>query len=431
MKQDMHKNVWYRLWRVAAVSVAVLVAVVATRSHAGTFQGKVTTANGVQTVTSPATGFAAAATVKLPELWRVGGDIDDEENLFGVIADIDIDAQGNVYLLDSQLSELKIYNGDGELLRSIGREGEGPGEFRRPMASFFTKDDHVAVVQLMPGKIVKLAKDGKPAGDMPIPQAPDGGFQILQGADSRGGNTVLFMSRQSMNQAEGKWSRTSFLASVDAAGKQLAEYASKTNTITMAAAAMVDSDWDTFERRWEVGPDGKVYACMSYPNYEITVYTPAGKIDKVITRAYKHVPRSADEKKYMNTMMGHFAKMAGNAKVTINENNKDIESIYVREDGSLWVLSSAGARNLPKGTMGTFDVFNPQGQFVKTVTLQGQGSPLEDLYVFEGNRLYVVTSFLQAAMSAQGIEGLYDEADEPEPMAVICYKLEGDTIAAR
>ena len=91
----------------------------------------------------------------------------------------------------------------------------------------------------------------------------------------------------------------------------------------------------------------------------------------------------------------------------------------------------AGAPNLAKGTLGTFDVFNPQGQFVKTVTLQGEGDPLEDLYVFEKDRLYVVTSFLQAAMSAEGVDGLYDETEEPEPMAVICYRLEGDVIAAR
>jgi hypothetical protein len=129
--------------------------------------------------------------------------------------------------------------------------------------------------------------------------------------------------------------------------------------------------------------------------------------------------------------MGHYSKMIPNCKVTIADDTKDIENIYVRDDGSMWVLTSAGARNLKPGTMGTFDVFNPQGQFVKTVTLQGQGDPLEDHYVFEKDRVYVVTSFLQAAMSAEGVQGLYDESEEAAPMAVISYKLEGDVVAAR
>jgi len=426
---------WFRAWRIAAVSLAVFVAVVvviAARAEAGEWQGKVTPgAAGAKTMANPATGFVAPVTSKLPEMWRLGGDSEDEDEFFGVISDIDIDTQGNVYLLDSQLSTVKIYNKDGELLRSIGREGEGPGEFRRPISMFFTKDDKAAVIQMMPGKIVLLTKEGAPAGDHPIPQAPDGGFQLIQGGDSRGGNIVLFMGRQQFDQAAGKWSRTSFIASVDPAGKQVAEYTSKTNEISMAAALMDDAAWDTFERRWEVGPDGKVYACNSYDNYEVTVYDKSGKVEKTITREYKHVPRSAEEKDFMNRMFSHWAKMIPNCTVTINDMNKDIENIYLRDDGSLWVLSSTGARNLAKGTLGTFDVFNPEGQFVKQVTLQGQGNPLEDLYVFEKDRLYVVTSFLQAAMSAQGVQGLYDEAEEPEPMAVICYKLEGDVIAAR
>jgi hypothetical protein len=424
----------FRAWRLFAVALVVFVAVVivvTARAQAGEWKGKVNTASGVKTVANPATGFAAPATVKLPELWRLGGDSESEDEFFGVISDIDIDEQGNVYLLDSQLSECKIYTKDGEFVRSIGREGEGPGEFRRPIAMFFTGDNKVAVVQVMPGKIVLLSKDGQPAGDHPIPQAPDGGFQIIQGAEANGGNTVLFMARQQFDQAAMKWSRTGFLTSVDAKGKQLTDYCSKDNSINMAAAEMNDKAWDTIERRWKVGPDGRVYACLSYENYEITVYNKAGGVEKVITREYKHVPRTAEEKDFMGRLMGHYSKMIPNCKVTIADDTKDIENIYVRDDGSMWVLTSAGARNLKPGTMGTFDVFNPQGQFVKTVTLQGQGDPLEDHYVFEKDRVYVVTSFLQAAMSAEGVQGLYDESEEAAPMAVISYKLEGDVVAAR
>jgi len=435
MKRERTSNRLVVAWRVFAVTLAVAIAVLifgATDGNAGTWAGKVTPgANGAKAVSSPAKGFSESATIKLPELWRLGGDSEDEEEFFGVISDIDIDGTGQVYLLDSQLNEAKIYTKDGEFVRSIGREGEGPGEFRMPSAMFFTKDDKVAVMQMMPGKIVQLAKTGEPSGEYPIPQAPDGGFQMIQGGDARGGNVVLYMARQKFDQAAGKWSRSSFLASVDATGKQTATYASKENVISMASAEMNDASWDTFERRWDVGPDGKVYACNSYDNYEVTVYDKSGKVEKTITREYKHVPRSAEEKDFMNRMFSHWAKMIPNCTVTINDMNKDIENIYLRDDGSLWVLSSTGARNLAKGTLGTFDVFNPEGQFVKQVTLQGQGNPLEDLYVFEKDRLYVVTSFLQAAMSAQGVQGLYDEAEEPEPMAVICYKLEGDVIAAR
>jgi hypothetical protein len=424
----INPTTWTRAVASAVLSLVFLLA--AGAAGAGEWKGKVETVDGVKTISNPATGFAAPATIKLPELWRIGGDTDDEDEFFGVISDIDINDNGDVYLLDSQLNEVKVYSKDGEFLRSMGREGEGPGEFRGPVAMYFTGGDKLAVLQAVPGKIVMLTLDGQPAGDGAIPKTDDGGFQLLQGGEARGGNTVLFMARTKFDQEANKWSRQGFLASVDASGKQLCEYASKGNTINMSAAEMNDMAWDTFERRWEVGQDGKVYSCNSYENYEITVYNKAGGIDKVIKRDYKHTPRSAKEKKFMETVMGFWAQRIPNCKVVIADMNKDIDTIYVRDDGSIWVLSGTGARDLPKGVLGVFDVFNPEGQFVKTVTLQGQGDPLTDLYVFEKDRLYVVTSFVTAAMTAQGVTGLETE-EEPEPMAVICYKLEGDAIAAR
>ena len=40
------------------------------------------------------------------------------------------DDDGNIYLLDSQLSEVKVFSPDGEPLKTLSREGDGPGEFR-------------------------------------------------------------------------------------------------------------------------------------------------------------------------------------------------------------------------------------------------------------------------------------------------------------
>jgi hypothetical protein len=412
---------------VLAVALSFALAAVAT---AGEWQGKVVTADGKRTVTNPATGFKEPSTVAMEELWRLGGDSEDEAEFFGVISDIDIDADGFVYLLDSQIAEVKIYTKDGEFVRSIGRQGEGPGEFRLPNALFFTDDGNVAVVQTVPGKIVVLSKEGAPLGDRPLPQPEDGGFQMLQGGSAAGGNTVLFMNRDKYGQEEG-WARSSFLVSVDAKGKELARYASKTHGIDFAAPVMEDAPFDTFERRWTVAPDGKVYACPSYENYEVDVWNPDGSLDRVITREYKHRARSAKEKEFMNKMMGFWAQRIPNCQVKIKVQCKDIENVYVRDDGSMWVLTSNGARDLPEGTLGVFDLFDKEGKFVRNVTLKGQGDPLEDLYVFVKDRFYVVTSFLQAAMSAQGVQGLYDEEEEAEPMAVICYKLEGDLLAAR
>lgn len=41
------------------------------------------------------------------------------------------DSKGNVYILDQKPATIKAYSADGAFLRTIGREGSGPGEFRQ------------------------------------------------------------------------------------------------------------------------------------------------------------------------------------------------------------------------------------------------------------------------------------------------------------
>ena len=388
-------------------------------------QGKISTVDGVRTVSNPAKGYAQPLTVDMPELWHLGGDTNDEDEFFGVIRDIDVDEQGNAYLLDNQLREVKIYTKDGIFVRSIGREGEGPGEFRNPISIFFTGDGKIAVAQSMPAKIVLLTEDGQPTGKRPIPRPEDGGVQIIERADSRAGNTVLFLAGQVDDLAGGKTSRMSRIVSVDATGKSLCEYTSRENVISFPGGKLRETTHDNIER-WEIGPDGKVYVCESYANYEITVYTRDGKVDKVITRDYRHVARPPKEMGFAKRYWGHWAATIPGCKAVVEETAKDIEQIYVLDDGSLWVLTSAGARDLPEGTLGVFDVFHPEGHFVRTVTLRGEGDPLQDLYVFAKDHFFVVTDFQRAQMTAWGAQDLYDDTDEEEsePMAVTCYKLE-------
>ncbi len=416
------------------LAVLVVVAfIIVAPAEAGDFKGKVETVDGVKIVKNPATPMEDAKTVDMEMLWELGGDTDDEDQFFGIIADIEIDDQGNVYLLDSQLSEIKIFSDDGEYLRSIGREGEGPGEFRRAGALFFTADGNIGVLQTFPGKIVLLSPDGEPVGDHPLPPTEDGGFQMLSQGQASKGQLVLGMARTNFDQGAGKWSRTDFLTRVDSDGGQMAEYCSKTKVINMADAVLNFADWDTFERRWLIAPDGKVIACESYADYEITVWNPDGSVDKKITREADHRAHTADEKEFFTKMMEHFAQTIPDCRVEIEDNAKDVETIHVRDDGSIWVLSSGGSRDNPDGSLGTFDVYNKEGQFVKNVTLMGDGDPLDDSYMFVKDRVYVVTDLFQAIMVAQGATGLYDEDEdeEAEPMAVRCYKLEGDLLSAR
>ena len=152
---------------------------------AADWKGEIAVRDGVTHVVNPESPVEEM-TVTLKELWRVGGD--DEEILFGVISQLLHDDDGNVYALDSQLSEIRVFSASGQLLRSIGREGEGPGEFRNGSDIYMGPGGILGVVQVFPGKIVLLQRDGTPAGNFPLPAAEGGGFQLVfvgRGLDDR------------------------------------------------------------------------------------------------------------------------------------------------------------------------------------------------------------------------------------------------------
>jgi hypothetical protein len=86
---------------------------------AADWQGEEVQRDGVLTIVNPENPSGGAVEIELEELWRVGGD--DEDVLFGVIAQLVVDDAGDVYLLDGQLSEVQVF--------CLTREGQEFGSF--------------------------------------------------------------------------------------------------------------------------------------------------------------------------------------------------------------------------------------------------------------------------------------------------------------
>ena len=66
------------------------------------------------------------------EVFRAGGIDGEPWEQFGRIQDADFDRAGNLYLLDSDASTVVVVDREGSFVRTIGRSGDGPGEFDFP-----------------------------------------------------------------------------------------------------------------------------------------------------------------------------------------------------------------------------------------------------------------------------------------------------------
>lgn len=99
--------------------------------------------NGVTRIMSEGpTAWAAGQPATLVEEIRFQGE-DGTPSELGEPRDLAVDALGRIYVVDGKPAAIKVFSPDGHFIRTIGRDGEGPGEFR--VAFIAIKGEHLVI----------------------------------------------------------------------------------------------------------------------------------------------------------------------------------------------------------------------------------------------------------------------------------------------
>ena len=73
-------------------------------------------------------GLAGVEAPTLVENLRIGS-LDEICDSFGQAFSLAVDGSGRIHVADTQVNEIRVFSAQGECLETIGRSGEGPGEF--------------------------------------------------------------------------------------------------------------------------------------------------------------------------------------------------------------------------------------------------------------------------------------------------------------
>lgn len=360
-------------------------------------------------------------TVRLDELWRIGG-LDDEENLLGIVSRVVADAEGNLYLLDTQLVQVLVHGPDGELVRTLGREGEGPGELRRPRDVVLLPDGTVGLVQGFPGRIVKVDREGLPAGELhPGGDPQDGSMFALNEVVSTGGHLV--MTGVGITRDDTHRTAKITIASYNTDGHRQAVYHARSNARELTSFHRVETEQFT-PRAWDVGADGRVWLAPHRDEYRIDVHAPDGTLLHTIYRDYEPWRRTDEEIEHRRWRMTPWGGRNRNrVTVEVAPTERDIMQLHLQGE-RLWVLSSRGAHPDEPGIHSVWDVFDADGRFDEQVALACEGVAMEDAVFLPGQGLVVVVKGSQSAWDARRGQDTGDGEDEDAvPLEVICYRL--------
>ena len=97
----------------------------------------------------------------LKEDLAIGVESGDENLMFGSVADIGLDAAGNIFILDWEGKRVQVFDSQGKFLRSIvGREGQGPEEVAMLGGAAVSPSGMIAVLDRGGNKVLLFSPPG-------------------------------------------------------------------------------------------------------------------------------------------------------------------------------------------------------------------------------------------------------------------------------
>ena len=99
------------------------------------WKGKIANEGGLKIIKNPDKPLFGEIKFDLQEDLQIGKENDDHY-IFQQISDVKVDEDGNIYVCDLRGSRVQKYDKNGTYLRTIGKKGQGPGEFEMPFDLF-------------------------------------------------------------------------------------------------------------------------------------------------------------------------------------------------------------------------------------------------------------------------------------------------------
>ena len=268
-------------------------------------------------VAAPAVAQDRPLSVDVTEVYRVGGaNAQEEWAFFGFSVQARFDGAGNLVVMDAFDNRVVVVGPDGRLVRVIGREGEGPGEFQQIQALAVWRDGRVAVPDVEHSaiqvfnpdgefeKFVRLVGDDGPLsyalGHEEIRADPLGDRLIAQGLDGVLVEMANFASRLTGHDGDeappGADDRA--LESLDLSGDEIVQepilQGWRAPRAEPRLTAETLEDWPKVVRsirdryyepglHWDVLPDGTIVYSDSSA-YAIKLASPDGSVIDVLRR---------------------------------------------------------------------------------------------------------------------------------------------------
>jgi len=326
------------------------------------WKGKIDIENGIKHIKNPRDPLFGEIVFDLEENASIGNDKDDSYAFFKAIKLI-VDKDENIFVLDSSNLRIQKYNRDGHYLLTIGRQGQGPGEFQFLRGAFIDSKNYLYINQIRSLSI--FDKNGKFNGTIPL-SAQIGPFGITPERNIIS-STITYTPKESTND----------VVIINSEGKIQKRIASFKNQKLPVLGNIPIGGGNPFPSVLFFSPIDENLAVFGYSSeYKLYLINGLGEIISIIEKEDPGESITKNEKDSAINREIDFLKKRG-----LHTSKKDIEDIYpfpphkpffywmmTDDQGNIYVEKIREAENKKKEVY--FDLFNPEGYYLYRVTMK-------------------------------------------------------------
>jgi len=357
----------------SAFSVALLISVfflfVSCQKQKAEWKGTIEEENGVIVVKNPKEPMYDDVVFSLEEELSIGEKEGGEQYMFNRIV-IDVDDDGNLYILDNIAIEIRVFDKYGNYLYSIGQKGQGPGEMQRPSLPPFqiTPQNEILVSDPPTRRIIFYSLQGDYLRQ--ISTASIRGIFYLLKIDSKGNFIVellyapVFEIKQELKMFDSELSPIVSLKTLKGEPHQPGVIRLFGPSISFILTQDNKIIWGTSNK------------------YEFYILNSNAKVIKMI---YKDYDRVEIPEKYKERIKERYRRAGRKVKIHFPKSFPAFSEINIDDEGRLFVQTYERVKD--KEQYYYFDVFDPIGKYIAKIPIKA-GRTRQ--YIWKKNKLYTV-----------------------------------------
>ncbi|MFH1975286.1 MAG: 6-bladed beta-propeller [Pseudomonadota bacterium] len=308
------------------------------------WKGKIENKNGVKIIINPKEPWFSEDIFELKDELTIGEAEGQKESMFSRISGIAVDNEERIYVLDYKEAHIRVYDVNGDYLKTIGRAGQGPGELALPYSICLTEQDQIMIQDLNNHRMLFFSLDGKYLKSISTAEF----IMVGSWVDSQGDIIGLVSTSGPEEQ----------ILELKKFNQKLVTL----NSFYSFSRARKRSGFNPFmpELCWAVDSNDFII-CGYSENYEIQIFNPEGKTIRKIIKDFEKVSITADERERAKK------RLPGPMKLDAPKYHPAFQSITVDDVGRIFVQTWEKTKD--KSAF-FFDIFDSKGRYIAKIPMR-------------------------------------------------------------